>query len=275
MLSQNSCHVEAVRPASLPVLPKLAFFDLDGTVGLIRAGWMDIMVRQALDALRETGTSESEAELRPIIEEYIFRLTGKPTILQMEALAGNIRKRGGTPLDAVRYKERFLEAIGEKAEQRVKELQNGHRTPEMHMVPGTLAVLQDLRRMGVRLYLVSGTDQDVVRAEAELFGIAQYFDGGVYGSPGDDSPFSKRGLAEQVVANGEAAGPEIISFGDGNAEMEAVKHVGGVGIGLATLEPECLRVDPWKRERLIAAGADYIVPNYLCWNELKEHLFAE
>jgi hypothetical protein len=57
--------------------------------------------------------------------------------------------------------------------------------------------------------------------------------------------------------------------------MEAVKNVGGVAIGLATEEPECLRVDPWKRARLIESGADYIIPNYLCWDKLKEHLFAE
>jgi phosphoglycolate phosphatase-like HAD superfamily hydrolase len=255
--------------------PRLAFFDLDGTVGLIRAGWMRIMVRQALEALRATGTKETDAELRPIIEDYIFRLTGKPTILQMEALAENVRQRGGTPLEAARYKENFLSAIGEVADQRMKELRNGYRRPELHMVPGTRAVLEDLRRLGVKLYLVSGTEHDVVQVETDAFDITRFFDGGVYGTPSDDSTFSKRGLAEQVVANGEAAGPEIISFGDGNAEMEAVKNVGGTAIGLATLEPECRSVDPWKRERLIAAGADYIIPNYLCWNELKEHLFAE
>lgn len=271
----KSCRVEVVTPASHHVRPRLAFFDLDGTVGLIRAGWMQVMVRQALDALRATGTSETDAELRPIIEEYIFRLTGKPTILQMEALAENIRKRGGAPLNPARYKEDFLNAIGEVSDQRLHELRNGRRTPELYMVPGTRAVLEDLRKLGLRMYLVSGTDHDVVQMEAETFDIARYFVGGVYGSPSDDSTFSKLGLAEQVVANGEATGPEIISFGDGNAEMEAVNRVGGVGIGLATLEPECLRIDPWKRERLIAAGADYIIPNYLCWDELKEHLFAE
>jgi phosphoglycolate phosphatase-like HAD superfamily hydrolase len=144
----------------------------------------------------------------------------------------------------------------------------------MHLVPGTRAILEDLRQEGVRLYLVSGTDHDVVQAEAEIFDIARYFDGGVYGSPGDDSTFSKRGLAEQVVAEGLAAGAEIVSFGDGNAEMEAAKNVGGVAVGLATHEPECDRVDTWKRERLIQSGADYIIPNFLCWKELKEHLFA-
>ena len=77
------------------------------------------------------------------------------------------------------------------------------------MVPGTRAVLEDLRGRGLRLYLVSGTDDALVQEEARLFDIARYFDGGVYGSPGDDSNFSKRGLVQQVVSIGEAKGPEM------------------------------------------------------------------
>ena len=34
------------------------------------------------------------------------------------------------------------------------------------------------------------------------------------------------------------------------------------------------RLHPAKRERLIASGADYIIPNFLCWNELKEYLLV-
>ena len=48
------------------------------------------------------------------------------------------------------------------------------------------------------------------------------------------------------------------------------KEVSGVAVGVASEEPECRRVDEWKRERLIGVGADYIVPNFLahwtnCW----------
>jgi hypothetical protein len=32
-------------------------------------------------------------------------------------------------------------------------------------------------------------------------------------------------------------------------------------------------VDEWKRQRLIGVGADYIVPNYLCGEELFSSLF--
>jgi phosphoglycolate phosphatase len=272
--SNHQCTVEVVTPASHRVAPRLAFFDFDGTVGLVRAGWMQVMIRQSLDALRATGTHETEAELRPIVEEFIFRLTGKPTIFQMTELAENVRKRGGVALEPAEYKRLFLEALHEESERRLKDLRGSEVAPDIHMVPGTRAVLEDLRRRGLRLYMVSGTDDALVQEEAKLFDVARYFDGGVYGSPGDDSNFSKRGLVEHVVAKGEAKGPEMLSFGDGHVELEAVKDFGGVAVGLATLEPKCDRIDEWKRGRLIASGADYIIPNYLCWDELKEHLFA-
>ena len=34
-------------------------------------------------------------------------------------------------------------------------------------------------------------------------------------------------------------------------------------------------LDEWKRQRLIGVGADYIIPNYLCRDELLAMLFAE
>jgi phosphoglycolate phosphatase-like HAD superfamily hydrolase len=266
--------VEVIHRRRQTVTPKIAFFDFDGTVGLVRAGWMEVMIRQALVALRATGTSETDAELRPMVEEFVFRLTGKPTIYQMMELAENVRKRGGMALEPAQYKQQFLEELREESERRLKDLRGGDLLPDVHMVPGTRAVLEDLRRRRVRLYLVSGTDDPLVQEEVRLFDIERYFDGGVYGSPGDQSNFSKQGIIERVVAQGEASGPDMVGFGDGHVELEAVKHVGGIAVGLATLEPECKRIDEWKRERLIESGADYIVPNFLCWDELKEHLFA-
>ncbi len=56
-------------------------------------------------------------------------------------------------------------------------------------------------------------------------------------------------------------------------EIEGVKSVGGVAVGVATDEPECQRVDEWKRNRLVKVGADYIVPNFLKLRELEQLLF--
>ena len=56
-------------------------------------------------------------------------------------------------------------------------------------------------------------------------------------------------------------------------EIEEVREAGGVAVGVATDEPECRAPDQWKRQRLIGAGADYIIPNYLCRQELLQTLF--
>ena len=49
--------------------------------------------------------------------------------------------------------------------------------------------------------------------------------------------------------------------------------MGGVAVGVATAEPECIEVDPWKRQRLAGVGADFIIPNFLCREELLAALF--
>jgi phosphoglycolate phosphatase len=57
-------------------------------------------------------------------------------------------------------------------------------------------------------------------------------------------------------------------------ETSEVKRAGGVAVGLATGEPLCESVDPWKRLRLIEAGADVIVPNFRDPQRLLETLFS-
>jgi hypothetical protein len=69
-------------------------------------------------------------------------------------------------------------------------------------------------------------------------------------------------------------GAEIVGFGDGYVEIEEVKLVGGVAVGVATREPACLEIDDWKRERLIGVGADFIVPNFSRHRELAAALFG-
>jgi phosphoglycolate phosphatase len=86
------------------------------------------------------------------------------------------------------------------------------------------------------------------------------------------SKFSKRMLIHRILESPEIQGDQLIAFGDGYVEIEEVKKVGGVAIGAATDEPACLVPDPWKRQRLIGVGADYIVPNYVALDELLRNL---
>ena len=85
--------------------------------------------------------------------------------------------------------------------------------------------------------------------------------------------FSKKILIQRIVSSTDVRGEEIVGFGDGYVEIEEVKLVGGVTVGVASQEPACAEVDQWKRQRLIGVGADYIIPNYLNHETLLDTLF--
>ena len=97
----------------------------------------------------------------------------------------------------------------------------------------------------------------------------------MYGALDDYKSFSKKLLIQKLLSAPGVRGEEFLGFGDGYVEIENIKEVGGVAVGVATAEPECRVVDEWKRQRLIGVGADYIVPNYLSHVKLMEALFAE
>ena len=141
------------------------------------------------------------------------------------------------------------------------------------LVPGARALVEAIQERGLRLYLASGTDQQYMREEAGLLDMARYFDGRVYGALDDYKSFSKKILIQRLIATSEFQGTEFLGFGDGYVEIENIKEVGGVAVGVATAEPECRTVDEWKRLRLAGVGADFIVPNFLCRDELLRALF--
>src|SRR5947209_3799259 len=152
------------RPAR--VAPRVVLFDFDGTLSLIRSGWMDVMVPMMVEILAELNSGESEAELRGVVEEFVWRLTGKETIYQMIALADAVEARGGKPLEPLVYKKMYLDRLWTKIEGRVEELRTGAASPEKYLVPGTRALLESLRERGLKMYLASGTDEAYMKEEA-------------------------------------------------------------------------------------------------------------
>jgi phosphoglycolate phosphatase len=266
--------LEAIRPASA-ASAQVALFDFDGTLSLIRSGWMGVMVPMMIEVLAECGTGESEEQLRAVVEDFVWRLTGQETIYQMIRLAEEVRLRGGEPLDPLVYKHRYLDRLWQVIRHRVEELRAGACSPDKYLVPGARALLEALRGRGLQLYLASGTDEIYMKEEAELLDVSRYFDGGVYGALDDYRSFSKRILVERILELPKMRGPNLLGFGDGYVEIEEVKRVGGVAVGVASDEPNCLEIDEWKRQRLTGAGANYIVPNYLNLDELSQTLFPK
>jgi phosphoglycolate phosphatase-like HAD superfamily hydrolase len=58
-------------------------------------------------------------------------------------------------------------------------------------------------------------------------------------------------------------GSEIVSIGDGPAEMLAIKQVGGLAVGVASDEVhQDGRINRLKRDHLLRSGADVIIPDY-------------
>ena len=167
----------------------------------------------------------------------------------------------------------YLDRLHERIRNRLEELESGAAPPDRYLVPGTRALLESLRARGLRMFLASGTDQEYMRHEADLLDVTRYFDGGVFGALDDYKAFSKRILVERLIASAETKGDEFLAFGDGYVEIEVVKAVGGVAVGVATAEPDCLVVDEWKRNRLAGVGADLIVANFVCLSELNAELF--
>ncbi|MGD9497525.1 MAG: HAD family hydrolase [Armatimonadota bacterium] len=253
---------------------RYALFDFDGTISLIRQGWQDVMVPMMVDVLAEVGSGESREQLTALVREFVDRLTGKQTIYQMIELAEQVRRRGGDPLDPLAYKHRYLELLWQRIEHRVTGLRAGSIDPEQMRVPGSLHILDALRQRGVACYLASGTDQPYVLDEADALGLSDRFEG-IYGALDDYKSFSKAMVIDRIIREHDLSGPELVGFGDGYVEIRNVAEVGGIAVGVATDEERPGRIDTWKRNRLIVAGAHLIIPDFREHERLLAWLWGE
>src|SRR5438552_8475407 len=267
--------IEVLRPDLPRGRFRSALFDFDGTLSLIREGWPQVMIPMMVDVLGETGTRETKAELAAVAEEFVLRLNGRQTIYQMIQLAEEVQRRGGTPLDPVNYKHRYHDLLSERIRGRLAALESGETAAEQWTVPGSHAVLAELRDRGLQLYLASGTDTQFVRQEAELLGLTPFFGKHIYGALDDYKNFSKRLIIAQILRDHDLCGEELLGFGDGFVEIEEIRKVGGVAVAVASDEVRRQGVNEWKRSRLIRAGADIVIPEYRRHERLMRYLFAE
>lgn len=251
---------------------KFALFDFDGTISLIREGWQDIMIPMLTGLLLETPQHEDRAELEQIVRQFVTELTGKQTIYQMIRLSEEIARRGGTPREPLAYKNQYHELLLARIHHRIDDLEQGRILPDDMAVPGSLEFVRQLHARGIQCFLASGTDEKYVQHEAELLELPPYFKG-IYGAQDDYKNFSKQMVIDRIIRTNHLSGDEFISFGDGYVEIENTKSVSGVAVGVATNEAERSGIDAWKRNRLIAAGADLIIPDFRETTALVTYLF--
>ncbi len=266
---------EIIRPFQLPRNPRIAVLDFDGTLSLLRAGWVELMVGMMIEVLRPLpGSTESDEGLVEFVHDFVLNMTGRATIFQMEYFVNAARERGGNPESADVYTDRFLVALNAMSDRKLALLESGVVTRDDLLVPGARALLTDLQSRGVQLTLASGTPGALVRREAELLGIDHFFEGRIFGPEENSRAFSKLAVMRDILAAAGADGADLLGLGDGFVETENAKELGGLAIGCASDETHRSgRVEDWKRTRLIRAGADVIIPDFRNWHHLTELLF--
>ena len=250
-------------------------FDFDGTLSLIREGWAEVMTPMFAELLPALPGETDEARRRICFED-IMRLNGKQTIYQMIQLVERIKERGGRPRDPLWYKHEFLRRLDERIRSRLDGLRRGTRPPDDFLVCGALALLELVHGRGLPLYLASGTDEEFVKQEAELLDVTRYFGRHIYGALDDYKQFSMKMIIERILRENQIPGEQLLSFGDGYVEIQNTKAVGGLAVAVASDEAHngSGRFDEWKRQRLLAVGADLVIPDFRDGAALMDGIFT-
>ena len=270
---KNVWDIEVVHYPSGEV-PEFAIFDFDGTVSLLREGWQPIMVAYFKEELLKCPEAPTEGEVERIITDFVDKLTGKQTIFQCMQLCKEIKKYGGVPQKPLEYKKEYLRRLMEHIHNRQDDLRTGV-DPTPYLVPGVKDTLKALKKMGVKCYLTSGTDEADVLEEARLLGISELFES-IHGATDANSMVcSKEQVLRELIESQSLKGSRMLAFGDGYVEIELTKQFGGYAVAVATNEAaHDTSINEWKRERLLKAGADCIIPDFTNTERLMKFMFG-
>ncbi len=252
---------------------RYAIFDFDGTVSLLREGWQPIMYQYFTEELLKCPNAPASEEAKALVMDFVDTLTGKQTIFQCIRLGEEVARFGGTPEEPLVYKTEYLRRLMERIGERREALRHG-ADPTPYLVPGIRELLQALCDEGIQCHLTSGTDEVDVIEEARLLGVDRYF-AGIHGATDQNSTAcSKEQVIRSLLEEKKMQGGELLSFGDGYVEMELTRTVGGYAVAVATNESaKDHSVDAWKRERLLKAGADCVIPDFSNVPCLMDYLF--
>jgi len=253
---------------------KHAIFDFDGTISLLREGWEKIMEPVMIESI--CGENPATPEVVEKVRRYIDDSTGIQTILQMEALVEMVHDVGLVPkqqiLDSWGYKNVYNERLMVPVRQRIAALQCGQKTLEDSTVRGSVHFCKELAARGVILYAASGTDQEDVRNEARILGVACDFNGGIYGAIGSVEEYSKDKVIKQILRNHQLHGSQLVVFGDGPVEIRNAKENGAIAVGIASDEVTGHGWNHRKVERLTKAGCDILMADFTYGDELIAYL---
>ncbi|HOK10153.1 MAG TPA: HAD family hydrolase [Candidatus Hydrogenedens sp.] len=268
--------IEVVNPNITLGRVKHILFDFDGTISLLREGWQNIMGPMCVEMI--CGEHEPTAEIEKEVAEMIEETTGIQTIFQMQRLVQMVRAHGLVPedkiLDEWGYKAIYNERLLIPVRERIRKLQNGELTIEQVTVRNVLYFLEELKKRGVIMYVFSGTDREDVRHEASVLGVDSYFEE-IWGALPSIEEYSKEKVIREIIAVHNLHGPEVMAIGDGPVELRNVKEQGGIALGVASDEKKGYGWDMHKRQRLLRAGADILIPDYHEADKIIKYIFCE
>ncbi|VAV84221.1 hypothetical protein MNBD_BACTEROID02-859, partial [hydrothermal vent metagenome] len=248
-----------------------------------REGWEHIMepvmIKAILGDHYDTADKALYDKVRTRALDFIDKSTGIQTIVQMEGLVKMVEEFNFVPkeaiLDKFGYKEIYNNGLMEMVDERMTKLNSGQLTVQDFTVKGAVDFLYALKDRGIKLYLASGTDKADVINEAESLGYADVFDGGIYGSVGDISKYSKKMVIENIIKENNLKGNELLVIGDGPVEIKECRKANGIAIGIASDEVRRYGLNQEKRSRLIKAGAQIIIPDFSQADTLIDLIFKK
>ncbi|MBQ6466891.1 MAG: HAD family hydrolase [Clostridia bacterium] len=244
---------------------KAAVFDFDGTISTLRCGWEKVMGPMMLEYL--SPGKEPDKALIDEVSRYIDESTGIQTVYQMQWLSEKAEKLTGVFHDAWYYKDEYNRRLMESVEIKKEAIEKGKSDPSEYTIAGAVDFLKELKNKGIALYLASGTDHCDVKLEAELLGVAGFFDE-ICGAPERKALCSKEAVLKKLFSEKHFSGRELLVIGDGKVEIALGKQYGAFALGAATDEEKRCGVNPVKRNRLIIAGADVITGDFSDTNRI-------
>jgi len=267
--------IEIVNPEVARGRFKHILFDFDGTISLLREGWQGIMTPVCIEMI--CGDTTPTAAIAEEVNQMIDETTGIQTIFQMERLVEMVRAHGLVPegriQDAAGYKQVYNDRLMVPVRERIAKLEAGITKVADVTVRGAMQFLELLSKRNLHMYVFSGTDRDDVRNEAAKVGAAPYFEE-IWGAIPSVEDYSKEKVIRDIIAQHNLHGAEVLAIGDGPVELRNVKDAGGVALGICSDEVRGEGWDMHKRQRLIRAGADILVPDFSEAGKLAEYLFA-
>ncbi|MCS7221290.1 MAG: HAD family hydrolase [Anaerolineae bacterium] len=264
--------LEVLNPSASVGYVRHALFDFDGTISTIRQGWEEIMRPLMVEMICEGAevSAERRAAIEAEVAEYVDRSTGILTIRQMEWLEEAVRRHRLTrqPRTAREYKAIYNERLLRPVRERLGRLMRGEVTADDLMIAGARRFLEALVTHGVILYLASGSDHVYVVEEAGALRIAPLFAGGIYGALDETEAHDKARIIQRILDEHGLRGPELLVVGDGPVEIREAKARGALALGVASDEIHRRGWNERKRQRLIRAGADLLIPDFTQADEL-------